>query len=109
MRCLAYYVTHLKAVKGDEHAIKNLDRELECKTCCLAKAAGVEAVVPCKCAPHVAFYHVTVHILHCSSGSSLGNYISAFLYTNDLSTKDCCIGVWLVEDSKLLFLGVLLF
>ncbi|BDA45034.1 probable ferritin-2, chloroplastic [Coccomyxa sp. Obi] len=48
MRCLAWYVTHLKAVKGDKHAIKNLDRELECKTCCLAKAAGVEAVVPCK-------------------------------------------------------------
>lgn len=56
MRCLAYYVTHLKAVKGDKHAIKNLDRELECKTCCLAKAAGVEAVVPCKCAAIVAFH-----------------------------------------------------
>ncbi|BDA45035.1 probable ferritin-3, chloroplastic [Coccomyxa sp. Obi] len=46
MRGLAWYVTHLKAVKGDKHAIKNLDRELECKTCDLARAAGVEAVIP---------------------------------------------------------------
>lgn len=48
MRELAWFVTHLKAVKGDKHAIKNFDRELECKNCCFAKAAGVEAVVPCK-------------------------------------------------------------
>ena len=50
MRCLAWYVSHLKAVEGDKHAIKNFDRELECKTPCLAKAAGIEAVIPCKCA-----------------------------------------------------------
>ncbi|CAL8469220.1 g8761 [Coccomyxa elongata] len=48
MRCLAWYVSHLKCVEGDKHAIKNFDRELECKTPCLAKAAGIEAVIPCK-------------------------------------------------------------
>ena len=31
MRCLSEAVTHLKAVKGDKHAIKKFDRELECK------------------------------------------------------------------------------
>ena len=46
MRYLAWYVTHLKAVDKDKHAIKNFDRELECKTCAMAKAAGVEAVIP---------------------------------------------------------------
>ena len=48
MRCLSEAVTHLKAVKGDKHAIKNFDRELECKNPCFAKAAAIEAVVPCK-------------------------------------------------------------
>lgn len=48
MRCLAWYVSHLKVVKGDKHAIKNFDREIECKTPCLAKAAGIEAVIPCR-------------------------------------------------------------
>ena len=48
MRCLSDMVSHLKAVEKDKHAIKNFDRELECKTCCMAKAAAIEAVIPCK-------------------------------------------------------------
>lgn len=44
-------VTHLKLVKDDCHAIKNFDRELECKTCRFAKAAGVEAVIPSRSIP----------------------------------------------------------
>lgn len=48
MRCLSDMVSHLKAVEKDKHAIKNFDRELECKNCGLAKAAGIEAVIPCK-------------------------------------------------------------
>ena len=63
MRCLAWYVTHLKAVDKDKHAIKNFDRELECKTPCLAKAAGIEAVVPSKCATLVPFHHQNGHSL----------------------------------------------
>ncbi|EIE21121.1 ferritin-like protein [Coccomyxa subellipsoidea C-169] len=48
MRCLSDMVSHLKTVEKDKHAIKNFDRELECKTCCMAKAAAIEAVIPSK-------------------------------------------------------------
>ena len=58
MRCLSYQVSHLKAVKGDKHAIKNFDRELECKNCCLAKAAAIEAVIPSKWAHSIPGFQI---------------------------------------------------
>jgi ferritin heavy chain len=48
MRCLADWVSHLKVIHKDKHAVKNFDRELAVKTCCIAKAAGIEAVIPSK-------------------------------------------------------------
>ena len=48
VHCLSGIVAHLKSVEGCHHAIKDFDRELECKVECCAKAAGVEAVICCR-------------------------------------------------------------
>ena len=48
--CLSALVAHLKMVEGNHHAIKHLDCEMEKKVECCAKAAGVEAVICCRCA-----------------------------------------------------------
>ena len=48
VHCLSGIVAHLKSVQGCHHAIKDFDRELECKVECCAKAAGVEAVICCR-------------------------------------------------------------
>ncbi len=47
--CLSALVAHLKMVEGNHHAIKHLDCEMEKKVECCAKAAGVEAVICCRC------------------------------------------------------------
>ena len=49
--CLSALVAHLKCVEGNHHAIKHLDCEMERKVECCAKAAGVEAVICCRCVP----------------------------------------------------------
>ena len=82
MRCLAWYVSHLKCVEGDKHAIKNFDRELECKTPCLAKAAGIEAVIPCKCALDLCItmvLHFKIHVaLNFTADSEQGPFEQIF-------------------------------
>lgn len=50
IHCLSALVAHLKCVEGNHHAIKHLDCEMERKVECCAKAAGVEAVICCRCA-----------------------------------------------------------
>ncbi len=51
IHCLSTLVAHLKCVEGNHHAIKHLDCEMERKVECCAKAAGVEAVICCRCTP----------------------------------------------------------
>ena len=51
IHCLSALVAHLKCVEGNAHAVKHLDCEMERKVECCAKAAGVEAVICCRCAP----------------------------------------------------------
>jgi hypothetical protein len=58
--CWSKYVTHLKLVSADKHAIKNLDRELAFVLEDYSAAAGLEAVIPPKCAaetPTASFPH----------------------------------------------------
>ena len=58
--CWSKYVTHLKLVSGNKHAIKNFDRELACVLEDYSAAAGLEAVIPPKCAaetPTASFPH----------------------------------------------------
>ncbi len=50
MACWSRYVTHLKVVAADKHAIKTFDRELSCILEDYSYAAGIEAVIPAKCA-----------------------------------------------------------
>ena len=45
-------MTHLKMVAADKHAIKDFDRELSCILEDYSYAAGIEAVIPAKCAFH---------------------------------------------------------
>ena len=47
--CWCHYVTHLKLVAGDKHAIKDFDRELACALEDYSMAAAIEATIPAKC------------------------------------------------------------
>ena len=47
--CWSHYVTHLKLVAGDKHAIKDFDRELACALEDYSMAAAIEATIPAKC------------------------------------------------------------
>ena len=64
MHCLSGIVAHLKSVQGCHHAIKDFDRELECKVECCAKAAGVEAVICCRYARALRLQHECNTVLH---------------------------------------------
>jgi hypothetical protein len=50
VRCAAHFVTHLKMVQNDKHAIKNFDRLLPEHIQDLSLAAALESTLPNKCA-----------------------------------------------------------
>ena len=60
----SHYVTHLKLVAGNKHAIKDFDRELACALEDYSMAAAIEATVSAKCAlfAHYASCHHRVHM-----------------------------------------------
>jgi hypothetical protein len=49
VRCAAHFVTHLKMVQNDKHAIKNFDRVLPEHLQDLSLAAALESTLPNKC------------------------------------------------------------
>lgn len=69
MACWSKYVTHLKLVANDKHAIKNFDRELACVLEDYSAAAGLEAVIPPKCGaetpPQACHTRPTAHGMQC--------------------------------------------
>lgn len=75
VHCLSGIVAHLKSVEGCHHAIKDFDRELECKVECCAKAAGVEAVICCRCAPALG---LKLHVSCCAAVFCAGRKRSAW-------------------------------
>jgi hypothetical protein len=49
IRCTSHYVSHLKQVETDMHAVKNFDRHLPFDIEELAFAAGTEAAIQTRC------------------------------------------------------------
>lgn len=49
IRCTSHYVSHLKQVETDMHAVKNFDRRLPFEIEELAFAAGTEAAIQTRC------------------------------------------------------------